>query len=232
MHLPPNSVHYVWLLWSSAFLIPWAILFASFPEQRTIMMRTSILTAPFGLTEPLFVPEYWNPPSVFDLAQKTGFDLESLVFCFAIGGVGAVLYNVVVGRKPVAVSTHEKRSHRHRFHRAALLSPVATFVVLYLFPWNPIYPAIFAMLTGALATMACRPDLKINIAAGGMLFLGYYALFMFSLRWLAPGYIESVWNLGDLVGLSIYGVPLQELSFGLAFGMYWAGVYEHIAWKR
>jgi hypothetical protein len=48
---------------------------------------------PFGLTEPLFVPRYWDPPSLFNLAATTGFDIESLIFCFAIGGIGAVLYD-------------------------------------------------------------------------------------------------------------------------------------------
>jgi hypothetical protein len=31
------------------------------------------------------IPEYWNPPSLFDLAQRTGFDIESLIFGFAFG---------------------------------------------------------------------------------------------------------------------------------------------------
>lgn len=57
------------------------------------MWTVSLATAPFGLTEPLFVPEYWNPPTLFDLAQRTGFDLESLIFCFGIGGVSSVLYS-------------------------------------------------------------------------------------------------------------------------------------------
>lgn len=41
------------------------------------------IAATFGLTEPLFVPKYWNPPSLFDLAQRTGFGIKSLIFCFA-----------------------------------------------------------------------------------------------------------------------------------------------------
>jgi len=28
----------------------------------------------------------------------------------------------------------------------------------------------------------------------------------------------------------IAGIPLEEILFGLAFGMYWTGVYEHLAW--
>lgn len=82
---------YVWLVWWSAFLIPWGVLYWRFPEQRRAMWWARLFTAPFGLTEPLFVPEYWNPPTLFDLAQRTGFDVESLIFSFAIGGVGSVL---------------------------------------------------------------------------------------------------------------------------------------------
>lgn len=49
---------YVWLAWSAAFLIPWAVLFLAYPQERRIMLWASLFTAPFGLTEPLFVPEY------------------------------------------------------------------------------------------------------------------------------------------------------------------------------
>ncbi|MCB1091796.1 MAG: hypothetical protein KDL87_09710, partial [Verrucomicrobiae bacterium] len=93
--------HYVWLTWATSFLLPWGALFLAFPDRRKAMIWSSLFTMPFGLTEPLFVPEYWNPPSLFDLAQKTGFDLESLVFCFAIGGVGAVLYDLITRRKQI-----------------------------------------------------------------------------------------------------------------------------------
>lgn len=85
------SETYVWLTWSSAFLIPWAIAYIAFPAHRRAMVWTSLFTTPFGLTEPLFVPEYWSPPSLFDLARQTGFDIESLIFCFGIGGIRAVL---------------------------------------------------------------------------------------------------------------------------------------------
>lgn len=56
------------------------------------MIWASVMTMPLGLTEPLFVPAYWNPPSLFNLAQRTGFDIESLIFAFAIGALlaGAV----------------------------------------------------------------------------------------------------------------------------------------------
>lgn len=90
------TFHYVWLVWSSAFLLPWVLLCRLFPQHRPVMWRASLFMLPFGLTEPIFVPEYWNPPSLFELAQKTGFDIESFIFSFAIGGIAAVLYNIIM----------------------------------------------------------------------------------------------------------------------------------------
>jgi len=74
-----RDYQYVWLTWSIAFLCPWALLWIALAEHRAVMWKTSLFMAPFGLIEPLFVPEYWNPPSVFDLAQRTGFDARATV---------------------------------------------------------------------------------------------------------------------------------------------------------
>lgn len=223
---------HVWLLWSVAFLLPWAALYLAFPVHRRSMRWGSVFMAPFGLTEPLFVPEYWNPPSLFDLAQRTGFDIESIIFCFAIGGIGAALYNVITRQRLAPVPDHERRQGRHRFHYAALVLPFAAFPALYFGPWNPIYAGIVAMVAGAVANALCRPDLKRNMFVGGLLFLGLYIAFLTGLKWFAPGYIEQVWNLSALSGIAPLGFPIEELLFALGFGLYWTGVYEHFTWHR
>jgi len=84
--------HYTWLIWAIGFLVPWTALYLFNPQLRKVMWRTSAATTLLGLIEPVFVPSYWNPPSLFDLAQRTGFDIESLIFTFAIGGIGVALY--------------------------------------------------------------------------------------------------------------------------------------------
>jgi lycopene cyclase-like protein len=224
---------YVWLVWSAAFLVPWAGLFVAFPQHRRPMLWASLFTAPFGLTEPLFVPEYWSPPSLFDLALRTGFDIESLIFCFAIGGVAAVLVNVVSGRSTVPVAERERHRHRHRLHRVVLAAPFAIFVALWPLDWNPIYPGIVAMLAGGLLTVWCRPDLARNTALGGVIFLVYYMVFLTGLEFTAPnGYIVEVWNLEALSGVRLGFMPLEELLFAFTFGTYWGGVYEHFTWAR
>jgi hypothetical protein len=86
----------VWFGWSLLFLGLWGIVYSTLlPESRREMRAMSAWTVLFAFTEPLFVPAYWNPPSLFGLAQHTGFDLESFIFCFAIGGLSVALYERV-----------------------------------------------------------------------------------------------------------------------------------------
>jgi len=225
-------MQYTWLIWSGAFLIPWALLYFLRPGFRYKMLRVSLATSLLGLSEPIFVPEYWNPPSLFDLAQRTGFDIESMIFCFAIGGIGAVMYNAVTDRGLSEVPHAERHNGRHRWHRLAIALPFLTFPALYFLPWNPIYPGIVALALGGIANVLCRPDLLRNTLVGGMLFLSLYAIFMLLLIFFAPGYIEQVWNLPAISGVLLAGIPLEELAFGFAFGLYWAGIYEHFTWHR
>ena len=224
--------HYVWFFWSIAFLITWLFVYVAAPRQRQAMIWGSLFTVPLGLTEPLFVPSYWDPPSLFDLAQKTGFDIESLIFSFAIGGIGAILYNILTRREPAALPLASRAAPRHQLHNWALAVPFFSFPLLYLFAWNPIYPAITSMALGAIAAMSCRLDLAPKVGIGSLLFLAYYTIFLLGLEVTAPGYIERVWNLQALSGFKIAGLPIEELLFAAAFGAYWSSVYEHFTWRR
>lgn len=219
---------YVWLFWSLAFLAVFAAIYVFARRQRRQMLLVGAATAPFGLTEPLFVPEYWAPPSLFDLAARTGFDLESIIFTFSVGGIAAVLFNLVTSRESRAARIAAMHAYRS-YHALALATPAVVFLALVPLGWNPIYPALIAMAAGATATQLCRPDLLAKTLLGGLLFLVFYSVFLFGVRVTAPGYIEGVWNLPALSGVMIAGIPLEEFLFGMAFGLYWAGIYEHLA---
>ncbi|NOZ63474.1 MAG: hypothetical protein GXO71_00740 [Caldiserica bacterium] len=224
---------YVWLIWSLLLLIIWGFFFIFKKNLRREMLWASLWTAPLGLTEPLFVPGYWNPPSLFNLAEKTGFDIESIIFSFAIGGLVAILYEIFFKTRHIKMGMEEHYHRRHRFHSLAVSSPLLIFVALAVWTdWNHIYCAIVAMFLGGIAAIICRPDLKKKVWVGGLLFLGFYFVFFVTLVAVFPDYVRSVWNFSQISGILILGVPLEELLFAFSLGMLWSSLYEHIHWYK
>ena len=161
-----NALHepqLAWFLWSLSFLATWFVLylFLKSKEGRKEMFWVSVLTLITGFTEPFFVPAYWNPPSLFDLAHRTGFDIESFIFAFAVGGIAVVIYEHLFHISHAGVISHEQHLPHHRFHLFAILSMPAIFLLLVgVTSLNPIYSAIIAMTVGGLLSWYCRPDLK------------------------------------------------------------------------
>ena len=190
---------YAYLLLSLTLFVAWLVLAALRHDIRREMVRVSVGTMFLGLTEPLFVPEYWNPPTLGDLARRTGFDLESLLFSFAIGGIVFAAYHVLFAGELSESVAQERGATRHRYHVLALLSaPIAFIVLLMLTTLNPIYVAAIALVAGFFATLYCRPHLWLKMFVSGVLFLLLYFV-VFALFNLAfPGYVGAVWNLAAL----------------------------------
>jgi len=228
-------MQYAWLVWSLILLAVWGVVYFSLrnKESKREMLVVSLWTSLLGLTEPLFVPEYWNPPSLFDLAHKTGFDIESFIFSFAIGGIAVVLYEWIFRTKHQAMSHVEQHAPRHRYHLWALLSAPIIFVVFsFTTSLNPIYISAIALIFGGLAAWYCRPDLKKKMIVSAFLFTGLYFLYFMTLIAIYPGYVEKVWNLAAISGILIFRVPLEELMFAFSFGFLWSSVYEHLKWYK
>lgn len=197
------------------------------------MLIVSLWTSLFGLTEPLFVPEYWSPPSLFDLAIKTGFDFESLLFAFGVGGIAVVIYESIFRVKHVKVSTEEKHHPRHKYHLLALLSAPIIFILLLIFTdLNPIYSTSIALIGGGLFTWYCRPDLKKKMFASAFIFSGLYFIYFLTLTMVYPDYVEQVWNFQAISGILVLGIPIEELMFALSLGFLWSSVYEHLMWRK
>ena len=226
------SIFNPWLTATFGLLVVWLLIFIFKSGVRKEMFWISLFTMPFGLTEPLFVPEYWNPPSLFDLASKIGFDIESLIFSFAIGGIGAVLYETLSTVKHQKMSMHEKHRKRHKFHLLTLISPIIIFILLLPIKINPIYSASIAMFVGGIAAILCRPDLKRKVWIGGITFFAIYFLLFILFNLVYPGLVLKIWNLSIISGILIIGVPLEELMFAFTFGMLWSSVYEHLLWYK
>jgi hypothetical protein len=177
------------------------------------------------------VPRYWNPFTLFDLAHRTGFDLESLLFAFSIGGIAFAAYALLFHVGPVESIAAERDKGLHRQHTLAVISAPLLFGILSVTTrLNPIYLSAIALVVGFFATLYCRRDLWVKmIVSGGVFFTIYFFVFA-SFNLAFPGYVEAVWNLKAISGIRWAGVPLEELMFAFTFGLYWSSVYEHFTW--
>ncbi len=228
-------MQYIWLIGSLALLIIWIVVYLVLRDKtsRKEMLTVSLWTSLLGLTEPIFVPEYWNPPSLFNLAQKTGFDIESLIFAFGVGGLAVVIYEAIFKIKHQKISLAEKHHPKHRLHLLVLFSAPIIFVLLSIFTnLNPIYSTFIALIGGGLFTLYCRPDLKKKMIVSAFIFLAIYFLFFLILITMFPAWARSVWNFAAISGILILGIPLEELMFALGLGFLWSSVYEHIKWYK
>lgn len=225
---------YVWFFWNLILLAIWTVIYFSLKNKQSKkeMLLVSLFTLPLGLTEPIFVPRYWNPPSLFNLAQTTGFDIESLLFSFGIGGIAVVIYELFFKLKHKKMSNQEMHKMRHKYHLFAIFSAPVIFLALFLFTnLNPIYSTIIALLSGGLFTWYCRPDLKKKMFFSAFLFLAIYFVYFLLLIFVFPDYVEKVWNLPAISGILILGIPLEELLFAFSLGFLWSSIYEHLKWK-
>jgi hypothetical protein len=233
-----NSIHepqLAWFFWSLILIVIWMIIYRLLKRKdgKKEMLLVSLWTALLGFTEPLFVPAYWNPPSLFDLAHRTGFDIESFIFSFGIGGIAVVIYERIHRSSHEQIKMPERHLSRHRYHLISILSsPIIFFALFFATPLNPIYSAIIAMLVGGLFSWYCRPDLKKKMLTSALMFLVIYFIYFLTLIALYPEYVEQVWNLKAISGILILGIPLEELLFALGFGFIWSSIYEHITWKK
>jgi hypothetical protein len=221
-----------WLTFSLIFLAVWLVIFGVRQPLRKKMLVVSAVTSLMGFLEPVFIPAYWTPSSLFDLASKTRFDIESFIFLFAVGGIASVLYEAILGGELRRVSGTKMYDRRRSLHLASILStPIIFLLLLGLTRLNPIYSISLALFVGSVATTMCRPDLTKNTWVGGLLFAGLYFVFFFLTTLAFPGFVDS-WNLSALSGILIFNVPLEEIMFAFTFGMLWSSSYEHILGYR
>ena len=229
------SIQYAWLIWSLLLVGIWLVIYLFLKDKgkRREMLMVSLLTSLTGLTEPLFVPAYWNPPSLFNLAARTGFDIESLIFSFAAGGIVVVLYELIFRTAHEKMTIQSHHLTQHRYHIWAILSmPIIFSVLLFFTKLNPIYISVISLIVGGLATWYCRPDLKKKMITSAFLFLALYFFYFLTLIIMFPGYVQQVWNLQAVSGILIIGIPLEELLYAFSFGFMWSSIYEHFTWRK
>ena len=223
-----QNYHYSYLVGALIFDAAWLACYLLGKNYRVEIRWGTLISAPLALTSILFIPQYWTPPSLFDLDQKIKVGIEDFLWAAAVGGIACVVAEISLKER-----LSRLRQVARKRHFAPFVVIVAIFVALEL--WHPgktIYNCIIAFAIGALVIAVLRSDLIPTMLIGVLTFTAlYFVLFLIVLR-LYPDFITSFYNIPHLLGIYILGVPIEELLFAGTGGAIWSVAYEYLQGYR
>jgi lycopene cyclase-like protein len=94
------------------------------------------------------------------------------------------------------------------------------------------YNTIVTLAVCAVVVVFLRRDLIPMMAVGCADFtVLYFALFLIVL-WLYPRFVDDFYNLPNLLGIRVAGIPIEELLFAASGGAVWSVAYEYVQGYR
>ncbi|HEY6410914.1 MAG TPA: lycopene cyclase domain-containing protein, partial [Ktedonobacteraceae bacterium] len=206
--------HYSYLVGVLIFGVAWVGCHFIGKTHRAEICWGTLIAAPMALTSLLFVPQYWTPPSLFDLDNKIRVGIEDVLWAAAVGGIASV-----VGEMLLEERLSKIRKAGHRRHFAPFVFVVVIFGALeFWHPGKTIYNTIVAFAVGTLVVAYRRRDLVPTMLIGATsCAVLYFALFLCFL-FLYPEFVQRYYNIPNLLGIYVRGVPIEELLFAATGG--------------
>jgi hypothetical protein len=222
------NYHYSYLIGALLFGAAWLAVFLFGKRYRAQILWGTLISAPLALTSILFIPQYWTPPSLFNLDQRFRVGIEDVLWAAAVGGIASAIGETIL-RERLAARRKLPRK-RHYFPFAVL---VLVFLLLEFSRHNKtIYNTIISFTVCALIVTFLRADLILTMLAGAFDFtLLYFALFVYFLL-LYPDFIQRFYNVPNLLGIYVWKVPIEELLFAASGGTVWSIAYEYVQGYR
>jgi hypothetical protein len=218
-----QNYHYSYLVGALIFGAAWLVCYFFGKNYRAEIRWGTLISAPMALTSILFIPQYWTPPSLFDLDQKIRVGIEDFLWAAAVGGIASVVAEILLKERLSAM----RRAARKR-HFAPFVVVVIVFIALEL--WHKdktIYNTIIAFAVGAIVIAVLRSDLIPTMLIGALSFTAlYFVLFLIVLS-LYPEFVQRYYTIEHLLGIYIAGVPIEELLFAGTGGAVWSVAYEY-----
>lgn len=198
-----------------------AVIFYLRKDLRREMLIAGVLLGILSLiTETWYLRDYWHPES----GIRWRISLGDFFYGFFFGGIASVVYEAILGRY-----FGKRKNHRHHWRWFV----IPFFILggfLFIAPLhagiNSIYTSSLAGLIIATIFLFYRKDLlwdtvMSSLLFGGITFVGYLAYLA-----VFPGIINAWWDVDNVSGLLVAGIPLEELIFALGMGAVVGPAYE------
>jgi hypothetical protein len=229
----PSDYTYIFL--TLPFLIIWLIIYLRSKSTRNEQVLFSYAGAIVGpLSEIIYFRDYWLPKSaLFINLGNFPLMLEDILFGFAIGGIAAVIFEVVFRMRLKRLSFHSK--HVVKGWAIVLLFGLALTIFLAI-GLNSIFASALAFIITTLPILFYRKDLLLDAVGSGfcvmiVMFVCYYILF--NLASNTEFLMKEQWLIyGTSLDLRFAGIPLTEMAWGFTWGFLAGPLYEFLLSKR
>lgn len=221
--------------------IPWAAVFVFRRDIRKPMIWSGmacvisniVLFIPekllfvLNIIHKMFVPDYWNPKTFFDLGQLTGgLAIEDILFMFIVGGLAVASPKIIFKKK-------FEMGNSGGYNLRAIAIAIISFLILAVISGsNLIYPLIIGAFIGAVVIWIENKNLITTSLVGGLTFLIMYFLLFLVFNTIFPDFISQFYNIKNISGILVLSVPLEELLFAFSFGLMWSPIYEYAHGKK
>jgi hypothetical protein len=216
--------HYSYLVGALIFWVAWIACSILGKTYRSQIRWGTLIAAPLALTSLLFVPEYWTPPSLFDLDQRIRVGIEDFLWAAGVGGIASVVGEFFLREKLGVI-----RQSRHKRHYAPFVLVVLVFVALYFgLHWKTMNATIVSFAFGALVLGYLRRDLVPLMLTSAVSFTVLYFVLFLCVLSLYPEFVKRYYTHQNLLGIYLVGVPIEELLFAATGGAIWSVAYEYV----
>lgn len=209
------------------FAFVWIILFVVRKDLRQEMLIMSLLAAPLGPVGDFFYQrDYYFLP----VLNGQYWWMFSLACGFVYGGVAAVLYETFLKEHHRIQRGARKKLGKHYwwFWAASLGGGFVMYLGTFILHINSMYVSLFVMFFGASWMGYQRRDLLLEALGSGFAFMTITATFYLVFQQIFPGVFESQWNTGELSGLFVMGIPLEEYAWAFMWGFIAGPAYEYV----
>lgn len=227
--------HYAYLFLTIPFIFIWVILYLFGRRTRMEQVHMSLLGAVLGpASELIYMRDYWIPQSAFPI-YLGHFPLmfEDVIFGFAIGGIGAVVYEVILRTRTISLSHPVKGLVKG--WAILLIFYFAMHIALALGA-NSIYASAVGFIAASLPILFKRHDLLLDAVGSGVavtlvMFLSYFLLYHTATN--SEEILKQGWLIYNTpLDVRVAGIPLTEMAWGFTFGFFAGPLYEYSSGRR
>jgi hypothetical protein len=213
--------------------VSFATVFIMRKDLRLKMVLMSVFGSIAGpVSELWFTSDYWRP------VYGSGLGIiEDFIFSGILVALTSTTYNVYFRKESTSGNTNPsvKRTMLDIFIPGAAFS----FVILALmevfvgiFHINSIYASSIAFCALAALMWMTRHDLLAASLAGGLIIIPAVAITYNLLFIIYPNLISNWWIIGNITGIMVLNVPLEEYIWFISWGLVGTPLYEWLLRKK